>query len=82
MNFDFGWFLTVPGLLITGGSILLVIALIMMVGSIVYEEKINISKQPSQSVNLSVENEDLIVLWKTKARLFNLAFVKFIRVKY
>ena len=30
MNFDLGWFLTVPGLLITGGALLLVIALIII----------------------------------------------------
>ena len=33
MNFDFGWFLTVPGMLITGGVLLLIIALIILIAT-------------------------------------------------
>ena len=39
--------------------IILVLALIMMIGSIVYEEKINMSKQQTQNTNApAVENEE------------------------
>ena len=33
MNFDFGWFLTVPGILITGGVLLLIVALIILIAT-------------------------------------------------
>ncbi len=33
MNFDFSWFLTIPGMLITGGVLLLIIALIVLIVS-------------------------------------------------
>lgn len=39
--------------------VILVLALIMMIGSIVYEEKINMSKQPIQNTNApAIENEE------------------------
>ena len=39
-NFDFGWFLTVPGLLITGGVILLTISLVILLLSIRKSKKV------------------------------------------
>ncbi|MBQ2639529.1 MAG: hypothetical protein IJF92_02070 [Bacilli bacterium] len=33
MNFDFSWFLTVPGILITGGVLLLIVALIILIAT-------------------------------------------------
>ena len=33
MNFSLDWFLTIPGLLITGGSLLLVVAIIILIGT-------------------------------------------------
>ncbi len=33
MNFDFSWFLTIPGMLITGGVLLLIIALIIFIAT-------------------------------------------------
>ena len=44
---------------LTAIIIILVIALVMMVGSIVYEEMINMSKQPAQNVNAPVKNEEI-----------------------
>lgn len=38
--------------------IILVIALVMMIGSIVYEEKINMNKQPAQNTNAPAINEE------------------------
>lgn len=44
--------------LLTMVIILLVIALIMMIGSIVYEEKINMAKQPTQNPEVLLPKED------------------------
>lgn len=44
--------------LLTVIIIILVVALIMMVGSIVYEEKINMSKRPVQDTSSPIEKED------------------------
>lgn len=44
--------------LLTAIIIVLVIALIMMIGSIVYEEKINMSKQPIKDTSVPVQNEE------------------------
>lgn len=44
--------------LLTAIIIILVIALIMMLGSIVYEEKINMSKQPIKDTSAPVQNEE------------------------
>lgn len=44
--------------LLTMVIILLVIALIMMIGSIVYEEKINMEKQPAQNPEIVHPKED------------------------
>ena len=43
---------------LTAIIVILVIALVMMVGSIIYEEKINISRQPIQNVNTPDIKED------------------------
>ena len=44
--------------LLTAIIIILVIALIMMLGSIVYEEKINMSKQPIKDTSAPAQNEE------------------------
>lgn len=44
--------------LLTMVIILLVIALIMMIGSIIYEEKINMAKQPVQNPEVLLPKED------------------------
>lgn len=44
--------------LLTSIIIILVIALIMMLGSIVYEEKINMSKQPIKDTSVPVQSEE------------------------
>lgn len=44
--------------LLTAVIIILVIALIMMIGSIVYEEKINMSKKPIQNTSSPVQDEE------------------------
>lgn len=44
--------------LLTAIIIILVIALIMMIGSIVYEEKINMSKQPIKDTSAPAQNEE------------------------
>ena len=44
--------------LLTAIIIILVIALIMMLGSIIYEEKINMSKQPIKDTSAPVQNEE------------------------
>ena len=41
MNFEFGWFLTIPGMLITGGVLLLIIALIIFIATSNKEKKTN-----------------------------------------
>lgn len=46
--------------LLNGIIVILVIVLIMMVGSIVYEEKINMSKQTTQNTSAPTVNEDII----------------------
>ena len=43
--------------LLNATIVILVIALVMMVGSIIYEEKINMSKQPIQNTNAPTVNE-------------------------
>ena len=43
---------------LTAIIVILVIALVMMVGSIIYEEKINMSRQPIQNVNTPDINDD------------------------
>lgn len=46
MSFDFGWFLTLPGMFITGGVILLIIALIIL---IITNKKAKKEKNPMDS---------------------------------
>lgn len=48
MNFDFGWFLTIPGMLITGGVLLLVIALIIFIATSSKKDK---NKNQNAEVN-------------------------------
>ena len=44
--------------LLTAIIMILVIALIMMLGSIIYEEKINMSKQPIKDTSVPAQNEE------------------------
>ena len=50
MNFDFSWFLTIPGMLITGGVLLLIVALIIL---IVSGKKGKKNPQDEQEVNVN-----------------------------
>lgn len=52
MNFDFSWFLTIPGMLITGGVLLLIIALIVLIVSGKKDKKEK--KMESESESLPV----------------------------
>lgn len=49
MNFDFSWFLTIPGMLITGGVLLLIIALIILI--VTSSKKKKDQELPTDNIN-------------------------------
>ena len=57
MNFDFSWFLTIPGMLITGGVLLLIIALIVLIvsGKKDKKEKKLFKKNPDDKLLKEIE---------------------------
>jgi len=54
MNFDFSWFLTIPGMLITGGVLLLIIALIIFIATSSKKDK---NKKDNQNADVNAASQ-------------------------